>query len=135
MERNIVRECRDEIALKYMEDFSISKLYECSNLSRFGTAYKKDAYVILPESTNTLLSVGRIEKLLCDTDYGYLLYEKNQCEYRSDIDLFMIDGLNHYFVIPIHQLPEPIPLQGYKLGEKKQMSISLRSYLVENDNV
>ena len=90
--------------MKFLEVSKVqgSVLYECNNLSVFGTSYKVGQYVILPNSTNASLCLGKITKLLCCEKYAYLLYEKTRSEYCTKTDLFMINELKRFDVIPMY---------------------------------
>ena len=68
----------EKIVLEFIESFPahLEKLYECTNLSCFGTSYRLNQFVILPESKNSSMSFGKIVKLLCCSKSGYILYQK-----------------------------------------------------------
>ena len=74
-----------------------------------GTSYKKDQFVVKNDS----LKLGRIEKALCCQQYGYVLYEKMLSNYCEKTDLYFVQKSDQYDIIPIHQLADPKPLQGY----------------------
>ena len=134
IETTIQKQCLEKIVSDFIASYPvpIETLYECSKLSRFGTAYKKNQIIILPGSKNCSMLFGRIEKLLTCTKNGYLLYQKMSCVYCKDNDIFFVDETNEYDVTPIQWLADPRPLQGYALGEAKRMSISLRNNISEN---
>ena len=52
--------------------------------------------------------------------------------YCCKTDLFMISHQNNHGIVPIHHLADYYPLQGYLVGEAKNISVSLRNYVVEN---
>ena len=109
-----------------------SILYECKTLSAFGTAYKKGQYVILPESTNTFLCLGKILKLLCCQTYGHLLYKRTYSQYCTKTDLFIVKEVEKFDVIPTYQVADPKPLQGYVVGEERKVTVSLRNFILEH---
>ena len=117
IEKVIVDKNTDEIVMDYLSRFKVkgNSLYECSKLSVFGTAYTQGQYVILPESSESLM-FGKIEKLLCCEKFGYILYRKTIAKYCTETDLFLIKELKKCEVIPVHQLPDYRPLQGYTIG-------------------
>ena len=134
IEMTVQKKCTDELVLKFLETVDVpgGVLYECKKLTVFGTSYKKDQFLILPEATNDAVCLGRIEKLLSCTECGYVVYEKTLCEYQPEIDLYMVTGLGYYSVVPLYQLPDPIPLQGYAVGVKKTVSVSLRRHILQH---
>lgn len=91
-------------------------MYECSKLSVFGTEYKRDQYIILPQSTNVSLVFGKIAKLLCCEEYAYFLYQKSIPRYCQKTDLHFIvehqQDLN-FELIASHHLPDFRPLESY----------------------
>ena len=82
-------------------------MYECSKIAVFGTNYKKGQYVILPGSRNAILLLGKIEKLLCCLNFGYVLYRKVRSEYCSNTDLFFVNDTDQLDILAIHQLADP----------------------------
>ena len=113
IEKRIKKQCHDKTALSFLESYEVSNgvLYECSTLKVFQTNYQKEQFVLLPGSKNSDLLVGKIEKLLCCSDYGYLLYRNMQAEYCPKVDLLFVKDTNEFDVIPTHWLCDPRPLQ------------------------
>ena len=119
IEKFVTKICRDEKVLSFI-DSSMAEgeiLYECSRLSMFGTAYKLNQYVILPQSKNEILLLGKITKLLCNTNYGYLLCQNMSTEYCQKSDLFFLKDTDQFEVVPLHWLSDPRPLQVEKLNQ------------------
>ena len=45
----------------------------------------------------------------------------------------MIEERNQDGIIPIHQLGDYHPIEGYLVGQGKKMSVSLQNYIVVDD--
>ena len=134
VENTIIRKCNEKIVNDFIATFPVplDTLYECSHLSSFGTPYKKQQFIILPESKNQSILFGKIEKLLTCTKNGYILYQKMYSEYSEDLDLFFVYETNEFDVVPLEWLADPRPLQGYALGEADKISVSLKNYICEH---
>lgn len=98
----------------------------------YGTDYKPGAFVILPESTNISPKFGKIFKILCCEKFGYIYYQKTKSTYSPATDLFMITDTEDYAIVPCQQLPSYHTIEGYLVGEKNEMSLSLISYISEH---
>ena len=56
------------------------------------TQYAYSQFVILPQSKNNILLLGKIIKLLCcKSNYGYLLCQNMSTEYCQNSDLFFLE--------------------------------------------
>ena len=86
-------------------------LYECSNVTIFGTAYKRNQFVILPSSKKTCLLFGKIEKILCCEEYGYILYRHMTSQFCEKTDLHFVRDTELFDVTPIAWLKDPRPLE------------------------
>ena len=109
-------------------------LYECSRLSIWGTQYKIGQYVLLRNSTMEDPIFGKIIKLLCGQDQGYLMCQKTTNSYSPGTDLFFVNDQNAFDVIPTCQLAAYHPLESYLVSEAKLPSLSLRHYVLEHLN-
>ena len=113
IEKSIKAVCQHELVEKYLKSSNVSGgvIYECSRLKIYGTLYQCEQYIILPESTNSSLVLGRIEKLLCCQEYAYFIYQRNAVSYCPKTDLFIVKGLPEYDLIASHHLADYRPLE------------------------
>ena len=81
----------------------------------FGTEYKFNQFVLLPDSTNAKPSFGKIKQLLCSQENGYLRYKKTSSVYMESRDLFMICEIDEEDIILVQQLSDYYPLEGSPL--------------------
>lgn len=133
MENTITKVYSDEVVKNYVKTLKLPKvLYECSKLSIYGTDYRPDQFILLPESTNVKPVFGRISKLLSCQKFGYLYYEKTVSTYSPGADIFMIRGTEEFYIVPCQQLPTYRTIEGYCVGERNQISLSLRNYIAES---
>ena len=135
IEKNILEICNDEVTQDYLKQVNVAGglLYECSSIAVYGTEYKKGHYIILPNSTNSKLIFGKIVKLLCCEKFCYLLYQTTSSYYCENTDLYFVEEKENFEIIPSHQLGDFHPLEGYSVGEGKEISLSIKHYLLEND--
>ena len=110
IDKTIVKVCTDAVVKNYLKSCHVhgGVLYTCKKLSIFNTEYKINQFILLPESTNSSPSFGKIKSLLCDEKYGYLVYEKTTSYYCKKTDLFFIN-INEDAkeeIILAHQLSE-----------------------------
>ena len=106
----------DKLALEYSKEKNCGYLYECSKLAVYGTDYKVNQFVLLPQSTNRFPLFGRIKKLLCDEKNGYLIVNSTFCQYCAKSDLFIIDEKNgQELLVPVQHLADFHPLEGSAL--------------------
>ena len=72
----VVEVCDDELVQNYVKNSNTVEdvLFLCSNLTIFGTEYKVDEFVILPNSTNISPSFGKIKKLLSSQKIYYKMF-------------------------------------------------------------
>ena len=109
-------------------------LYECSKLSVHGTEYQHGQFVVLPESSNTLPVFGKILKLLSCEQFGYFVIQNTSNKYCSKTDLYFVIENQQFTVVPCLQLPSYLPIEAYPHGAAKNMSLSLRNYILEHRN-
>ena len=71
---------------------------------------------------------------MCCEKYGYLAYQQTSSTYCDRTDLFFITEEKQQCILPAHQLSigNFRPLEGYRVGETQQMSVSLRNYVLEH---
>ena len=81
----------------------------------FGTEFKLNQYVLLPESTNVNPSFGKVRELLCCQENGYLVILKTYSEYCQNTDLFMVFDLGEEDVVQLSHLADYHPLEGSAL--------------------
>lgn len=114
IEKKVQKTCTDELAQNYIKKGNVdgNVLFQCSKLSAFGTEYKLNQYVLLPNSSNISPSFGKIKKLLCSKESAYLMYQKTSNIFCSKTDLFMVAEKNVLDIIPVHHLADYHPLQG-----------------------
>ena len=138
IESDIIKVCDHPVVTNYTKSTQVAGgvMYECKKLSVFGTAYRPGHYLILPESTNEAFVFGKIVKLLVCEEYAYFLYERHIPTYCSKTDLWFVSKQKqpktNRGIILSHQLPDFRPLEAYKMGEKQQLSISIRNYILQN---
>ena len=109
VEKTIKDLCTDKIALDYLKtQKDIKALYECSKMSVFQTEYKRDQYVVLPNSTNSKPLFGKIFKLLCcdQGKHSFLYYQKVNSMYCSKTDLFIVSDCGFFDIIAIEHLAD-----------------------------
>ena len=124
IEKTILRECTDQIAIDYARDLTTTTVFfECSKLSVYNTQYRKGQYVLLPSSTNEKPDFGKIEKLLiCDQgQYAYLYCQNTVSCYCPDTDLYMVTDSEQFVIIPTYQLPDYYPLEVERLILRKEL--------------
>ena len=136
IQKDIIKVCEHHIVKHYTTRNQVlgGVIYECKKLSIFGTKYNVGHYIILPESTNEAIVFGRIVKLLACKEYAYFLYEKHIPTHCSKTDLYFVTKKQKHIqgIILSHQLPNFRPLEGYKVGQKKQVSISIKNYMLQH---
>ena len=133
MENDILRVSSDLVVMDYMKKRNAPKvMYECKKLSIHGTEYKPSQYVMLPESTNDTPVFGKIHKLLSCESFGYIMYQETTSTYCSKTDIFMVSENESFAVVPCMHLPSYHTLEGYEVGEGKNMSLSLRNYIPQH---
>ena len=134
IEKNIKNICSDDIAIDYLKKFRVfgGKLFECTTLVIHGTQYHEGQYILLPESSNEYPKFGKIVKLLCDSKHGYFMYQKTSSVYSTEADLFMIEVKEKQKIIMAKHICSYLPLESYELGEKKELSISLRHNILQH---
>ena len=64
IEKTIKSECHDKLSSDYIKKNEVQggKLYECTKMSVYNTAYRVDQFVILPGSKNTNILLAKIHK-------------------------------------------------------------------------
>ena len=136
MEKAITKVCDEAIVNDYLKQFKVAGgvMYECRNLTVFGTEYKLDQYCLLQGSKMNAPIFGKVSKLLCDQDTAYLICQHTSNTYCAETDLFFVDEKNDYEIIGIDQLAAFHPLESYLVGESQRNSISLIHYCVEHLN-
>ena len=134
IEKNIKKTCNNEIVTEFLKTAKVHGgiFYECSMLVIHGTQYHKGQFVILPGSTNSHPIFGRIVKLLCDSKFGYFMYEETSNVYCPDMDFFMIKIEKVKDVVKAKHISSHLPLEAYEVGEKKIVSLSLRHNILEH---
>ena len=134
IEKNVKNICSDDIANDYLKKFKVfgGKLFECTTLVIHGTQYHVGQYILLPESSNEYPKFGKIVKLLCDKKHGYFMYQKTSSVYSRETDLFMIKVKEEQKIIMAKHICTYLPLESYLLGEKKELSISLRHNILQH---
>ena len=130
---NVFKVCNDKFVQNYVKTLKNTKvLYECSQCTVFGTEYRSGVYVLLPESTNNLPVFGKICKVLCSEDSCHLYYKETKNTYLSEVDLFIIKEKKTFGIVQTDHLADYHVLNGYKVGESQQISISLRNFHLEH---
>ena len=120
IETKIKKQCTDEIVLNFIEKGNVKGgvMYECSCVTVFGTSYQKNQYVLLPKSKNESLFVGKIEKTLCCSESGYILYRIMISEYCNKTDLVFVKETDLFEILPIKWLADPRPLEVKRINPK-----------------
>ena len=113
---------------------STQSLFECRSMTVFGTSYKKNSYVILPNKSSPWqqdLAVGKIVKLLVTDSEEPLLYT-HHCESHYDqyFDLFVIKPIDFYELIAVKHLRDFLPLESYRCGRVE--TLSLRRHILQS---
>ena len=137
IEKNILKVCNHKVAQEYLRKVNVTGgiLYQCSQISVHGTQYKVGKYVILPQSTNSHPLFGKISMLLCCEEFCYLMCQRTSASYCSDTDLYIVKELQDFDIFPAHHLADFHPLEGYEVGEGKEISLSMRNYILENSAI
>ena len=114
IEKKIQKICTDQITQHYLKSKTVAGnvLFQCAKLSAFGTEYKVNQYVLLPDSSNSCPSFGKITKLLCSKKSAYLMCQKTSNTFCPLTDLFMITEKNEHDIIQVDHLADYHPLQG-----------------------
>ena len=112
IDTTIIKVSEDTHVLDYTKKVKVAGgiIYECSKVEVFGTPYNKEQFIILP-STNDSLVFGQIVKLLSSTDSVYFLYQKTHSVYCPKKDLYMVENLPAFSVIPSQHLADYRPLE------------------------
>lgn len=133
VEKTIIKVFSDYVVEEYVKELDIPiVMYECSKLSVHGTQYKQGQFVLLPESSNKKPVFGKIWKTLSCDKYGYIYYQKTTNAYDQKMDLYMITEMPDFGIVPCIHLPSYHTLEAYKVGEGKEISISMRNYILEH---
>ena len=113
IQKKIKKVSRDNLVQTYLQSFKVPGgiMYQCSKMTIYGTTYKSGEYLILPESTNSSLVIGKICSLLCCQEYAYFKYQRNATSYCPKTDLYYVKGLPEYDIVASHHLADYRPLQ------------------------
>ena len=128
IERNISKKSDNTIVKDYLKKKNLESLviWECSRLVVHGTAYKKGHIIVLPNSNNYSMIFGRITELLVSEKHSYFLYRNIKSRYCSMTDLYFLEEIDSYDMIPSHHLGCFRPLETYVVGQNNRVSLSLR---------
>ena len=108
IEKTIKKICNDKTVKSFLKANKVNGglLYQCRNLSVYGTQYMRHNYIVLPGSRKNNMQFGKIVELLCSTNYAYFKYEETTATYCPDSDLHFVQGEHKYKVIAQHHLPD-----------------------------
>ena len=125
---NIAKICENEIVNNYLKKHNKEGLviYECTKLVIHRTAYKKGHIIVLPNSNSYSMQFGKIVDLLVCKNYAYFLFKNIRSTYCPMTDLYFLEEIESYDMIPSHQLGCFRPLETYVVGQNLRASLSLR---------
>ena len=125
IEKNIKKVCSDEVVLDFLKTSRVygDVLFECTKLLIFGTQYHRGQYVLLPETTNTYPSFGKIMKLLySENEFAFLKYQKTSNSYCSATDLYFITLKEDYGIICTKHIADFHPLGLFTINVENLLS-------------